>query len=82
MSPFQPLLFEQSTRVKIVLSEDHELVRLTHLINWTALITIASTIREHKVKKAVGPQLHYRALLDEAHGPADGEDGEQLRSLR
>lgn len=50
MSLFQPSLFEQSTRVKIVLREDHELVKLSHLVDWTALITLAATIRESKVK--------------------------------
>ena len=34
MSVFQPSLFEQSTRIKIVLKEDHELVKLTGLVNW------------------------------------------------
>jgi hypothetical protein len=63
MSPFQPSLFEQSTRVKIILSDSHELVKLTHLVNWTTLITLAATIRDSKVKKAVGPQPPYRALV-------------------
>ena len=63
MSPFQPSLFEQSTRVKIVLSESHELVKLTHIVNWTTLITLAATIRDSKVKKPVGPQPSYRALV-------------------
>jgi len=63
MSPFQPSLFEQSTRVEIILKEDHELVRLTQLVNWTALIALAATIRDSRVKKATGPAPHYRALL-------------------
>jgi len=63
MSPFQPSLFGQSTRVKIVLNEEHELVKLSHLVNWTTLITMAATIRASKVKKETGPQPQYRALL-------------------
>ena len=63
MSPVQPSLFEQSTRVKIVLREGHELVRLTQLVNWTALIALAASLRDAKVKKASGPEPQYRALL-------------------
>ena len=63
MSLFQPSLFEQSTRVKIVLNEDHELVKLSHLVNWTMLITLAASIRASKVKKETGPEPQYRALL-------------------
>ena len=63
MSLFQPSLFDQSTRVKIVLDEDHELVKLTQLTNWSKLITIAANIRAAKVKKESGPQPQYRALI-------------------
>lgn len=63
MSLFQPSLFEQSTRVKIALDEQHELVTLTKLVNWTVLIALAAGIREQKVKKASGPAPQYRALL-------------------
>ena len=62
MSVFQRSLFEQSTRVKIVLKDDHELVTLTGLINWTELANIAMTIRDSK-KAVSGPQPRYRALL-------------------
>ncbi|MCX6124990.1 MAG: hypothetical protein NTV34_09625 [Proteobacteria bacterium] len=62
MSVFQRSLFEQSTRVKIILKDDHELVKLTELINWTDLTTIAMTIRDGK-KAVSGPQPRYRPLL-------------------
>ena len=62
MSVFQPSLFEQSTRVKIVLKEDHELVKLTGLVNWLELTEIAMTIRDSK-KAVCGSQPRYRALL-------------------
>lgn len=62
MSVFQRSLFEQSTNVKISLSEDHELVRLTGLINWMELETIARTVRDGK-KAPSGPQPKYRALV-------------------
>ena len=62
MSVFQPSLFEQSTRVKIVLKEDHELVKLTGLVNWHELTEIAMTIRDSK-KAVCGSQPRYRALL-------------------
>lgn len=63
MSLFQPTLFEQSTKVRISLNEQHELVKLSHLINWTTLITLAATIRDGKIKKSSGPIPQYRALL-------------------
>lgn len=62
MSVFQRSLFEQSTRIKIVLKDDHELMKLTKLINWSELTTIAMTIRDGK-KAVSGPQPRYRALL-------------------
>ncbi len=62
MSVFQPSLFEHSTTVNITLNESHELVRLTNLINWTELITLAMTIRDTK-RMPSGPQPRYRPLL-------------------
>ena len=59
---YQPMLFQQSTPVKITLSESHEFFKLSHLINWTALIALVETIRETKVQKATGPKPRYRAL--------------------
>jgi hypothetical protein len=63
MSFFQEQLFAPSTKVRIVLSEEHELVQLTKLIPWTTLVTLAMTIRADKVVKETGPQPHYRQLL-------------------
>ncbi len=59
---FQRSLFEQSTRVKIALKDDYELVTLSGLLNWTELTNIAMTIRDSK-KAVSGPQPRYRALL-------------------
>jgi hypothetical protein len=63
MSPFQPSLFEQSTRVAIALDEQHELVKLSQLVNWTMLIALATDIREQRVKRTSGPAPKYRQLL-------------------
>jgi hypothetical protein len=63
MSYFQESLFKPSTRVKIVLNEKHELVRLAKLIPWRNLVTLAMTVRTEKVVKETGPQPHYRQLL-------------------
>lgn len=62
MSVFQTSLFEQSTTVNISLSESHELVRLTKILNWTELTTLAMTIRDTK-RMPSGPQPRYRPLL-------------------
>lgn len=62
MSVFQPSLFEQSTTVNISLNESHELVRLTKLLNWTELTTLAMNIRGSK-RLPSGPQPRYRPLL-------------------
>jgi len=62
MSVFQPSLFAQVTTVNISLHESHELVRLTALINWTELTTLAMTIRDTK-RMPSGPQPRYRSLL-------------------
>jgi len=63
MSSYQPMLFAQSTRVKIVLNESHEFLKLTKLINWAALIALVETIRETKIQKSTGPKPRYRALI-------------------
>lgn len=63
MSLFQPSLFEQSTRVNIALDEDHELVKLARITNWTMLISTAANIRSLKVKRETGPTPRYRALI-------------------
>jgi len=56
-------LMNQIMIAEIVLEEDHELVQLTKLIDWNKLIELAMHIRESKIKKATGPEPHYRALL-------------------
>jgi hypothetical protein len=38
-------------------------LKLTQLINWTALIALVETIRETKVQKSTGPKPRYRALI-------------------
>ena len=63
MALYQQSLFTQPTRVKIMIDEDHELVRLTHLIDWGVLIEIAKKIRTTKIIKGSGPAPHYRELL-------------------
>lgn len=55
-------LFVQPTKVKINLSKDHELVRLTEALNWDELIEISIDIREKK-KANTGPDPHYRELI-------------------
>ena len=55
--------FPQTTRVKIVLPEDHELVRLEKALDWDELIEKAILIREKKIKGPSGPEPHYRELL-------------------
>ncbi len=56
-------LMGQSTRAEIILNEDHELVQITKLIDWDKLIELAMNIRASKIKKATGPEPHYRELL-------------------
>jgi len=63
MSFFQESLFDPPEQVKIAVNQNHELVRLTHLIPWAALVNLAMNIRSNKVKKETGPQPHYRQLL-------------------
>ena len=63
MSFFQDSLFDPPEQVKISVNQTHELVRLTHLIPWGTLITLAMEIRSKQVKRESGPQPHYRQLL-------------------
>jgi len=63
MSVFQQSLFEPSTKVRIVLNENHQLVRLTKITPWDSLVLQAMNIRSQKVIKETGPQPHYRQLL-------------------
>src|SRR3989338_8829856 len=58
----QRYLFDQPTKVKINLSKDHGLVKLTDTLNWDELIEIAMDIR--KIKKSnTGIEPHYREHL-------------------
>ena len=59
----QAELFSQGMKTKVVLDDSHELVRLTTVIDWDDLIEKAMIIRESKIKKASGPEPHYRELL-------------------
>jgi transposase, IS5 family len=61
--PRQTELFAQTIRAKIVVSEDHELVRLERALDWDELIESAMDIRSKKIKAATGPEPHYRELL-------------------
>jgi IS5 family transposase len=63
MSFFQESLFPPSTRIGIVLNENHELVRLTKILPWRELVTLAMTIRSEKVVKESGPQPRFRQLI-------------------
>lgn len=47
----------------IRIKENHELLRLTKMIQWPEMIEMAMNIRASKVKALVGPQPHYRELL-------------------
>ncbi|MEK7689677.1 MAG: hypothetical protein AAB425_01510 [Bdellovibrionota bacterium] len=49
--------------MKIAVSEDHELVRLSKAIDWDVLVDRATEIREEKVLLPSGPEPHYRELL-------------------
>ena len=62
MSVFQPSLFQPSTEVSIKLNEDHELVRLSNLIDWFELTRLTMNIRDAK-RLSTGPQPKYRQLL-------------------
>ena len=62
MPAFQPALFKQPTQVKIVLRENHKLVKLTGLINWTELTTTAMIIWDG-TKTVSCPVPRYRQLL-------------------
>jgi len=59
----QMSLWEQPTKVRVSLKEDHELVRLEKLIDWDELTLLAMTIRESKRKANTGPDTHFRELL-------------------
>ncbi len=60
---YQQSLIEQSTKTEIILCEKHDLVVLTKIIDWDNLIELSMTVRESKIKRATGPEPHYRELL-------------------
>jgi len=63
MSLRQKPLFAPSMSVEIKLDQNHELLRLSDVVDWDRLILMAMTIRAGKVKKNSGPQPHYREIL-------------------
>ena len=64
-NPRQVGFFDQIHPIQadIRIKENHELLRLTKLINWPEMIEVAMNIRASKVKALVGPEPHYRELL-------------------
>ncbi len=63
MSMRQRSLLPTPDQVSISVKSSHDLVVLTKLINWDHLTRIAILAREKYVKKVVGPEPRYRALL-------------------
>jgi hypothetical protein len=61
--PRQTELFAQSIKTRIVVSENHELIRLERALDWDEMIESAIEIRSKKIKAATGPDPHYRELL-------------------
>jgi len=59
----QQYLFVQPKKVKVSISEEHELVRLSDTLDWDELMELAINIRYSKIKAASGPEPHYRELL-------------------
>ena len=64
-NPRQVGFFDQIHPIQadIRIKENHELLRLTKLIQWPEMIEMAMNIRASKVKALVGPEPHYRELL-------------------
>ena len=56
-------LFPRSMQTTITLPDDHPLVKLTDLLNWTDLEAQAERIRRKKLKSAAGRPPHLRILL-------------------
>jgi len=61
--PRQSEFFAQAIKAKIVVDENHELVRLERALDWDELIESTMDIRSMKIKAATGPEPHYRELL-------------------
>jgi hypothetical protein len=62
-SMFQPQLFNQSKQVGITVSDDHDLVKLTELLNWTRLEALAEETRCTNGLQNFGKRPRYRPLL-------------------
>ena len=60
---FQDSLFEQSMSAHISVQQDHPLVKLCDILDWTALIVIAVDIRSSKIKKEAGKPPNFRKLI-------------------
>lgn len=56
-------LFAKQNVAKISVPSNHEMVRLTTLIDWRAMIDIAAKARETRKKALSGPEPRYRQLL-------------------
>jgi hypothetical protein len=56
-------LFERSARARFQLDENHRLVRLTEVLDWTALEALAQAIRREKLKSRAGRPPRLRPLL-------------------
>ena len=54
---------EHPTSVNISIKKKHELVELTHIIDWPEFIELAMDIRAAKVKSNAGKEPHYREIL-------------------
>jgi hypothetical protein len=59
----QPELFPRSKRPTIPIAQNHRLVELTDIIDWTELELRGEKIRLSKLKSAAGRPPHMRALL-------------------
>jgi len=56
-------LFAKTNIARIPVSSSHEIVRLTALIDWRAMIAVAGKARENSKKTLSGPEPRYRQLL-------------------
>ena len=56
-------LFQRAKRTTITLPDDHPLVRLTDLLDWTEMEARAEKIRRSKLASAAGRPPHLRVLL-------------------
>lgn len=59
----QPELFPRSKRPTIAIAQNHRLVELTDIVDWTELEQRAQQIRASKLKSAAGRPPHMRVML-------------------